>query len=86
MNAPEAPQGRGFAGPIGEPSLLAERLLARGARLGAAPLPVNPVSPEEAVAELLQLGRRGVDDGSDGAGLAPSGPRSWDAFPRDVVR
>ncbi len=42
-----------------------------GLELGTG-LPVNPVSPEEAVIELLA-----TPDGSAGAG-----PRSWDAFPR----
>ncbi len=42
-----------------------------GLELGTG-LPVNPVSPEEAVIELLA-----TPDGSPAAG-----PRSWDAFPR----
>ena len=45
-----------------------------GLELGTG-LPVNPVSPEDAVAELL-----GEPDGSSGS--ASEGARSWDAFPR----
>ena len=43
-----------------------------GLELGTG-LPVNPVSPERAVAELL------AGPGSTGS---ETGPRSWDAFPR----
>ena len=43
-----------------------------GLELGTG-LPVNPISPEGAVAELL----------AEPSGVAPdTGPRSWDAFPR----
>lgn len=42
-----------------------------GLELGTG-LPVNPISPEGAVAELLAKPRD----------AAPDGPRSWDAFPR----
>lgn len=54
-----------------------------GLELGTG-LPVNPVSPEEAVAELLGGGRQASPgDGADARdGLASTGPRSWDAFPR----
>lgn len=50
-----------------------------GLELGTG-LPVNPVSPEEAVEELLAEARAGVLSGHS-AGMAVGG-RSWDAFPR----
>jgi UDPglucose--hexose-1-phosphate uridylyltransferase len=57
-----------------------------GLELGTG-LPVNPVSPEEAVAELLELGRQKASaGGGETMRLAAHGPRSWDAFPRDHVR
>jgi hypothetical protein len=48
-------------------------------------LPVNPVSPEEAVAELLGAARaaRGDRAGSDDFGGTAIG-RSWDDFPRHI--
>ena len=47
-----------------------------GLELGTG-LPVNPVSPEDAVAELLG------EAGNAAAGTSRvEGPRSWDAFPR----
>ncbi len=49
-----------------------------GLELGTG-LPVNPVSPEEAVAELLG-GHTVAEAGGDG--VARTGARSWDAFPR----
>jgi UDPglucose--hexose-1-phosphate uridylyltransferase len=56
-----------------------------GLELGTG-LPVNPVSPEEAVTELLELGRQQAGaDGPGSNGLAAPGPRSWDSFPRDAV-
>jgi UDPglucose--hexose-1-phosphate uridylyltransferase len=54
-----------------------------GLELGTG-LPVNPVSPEEAVDELLGQARAGVL-AAPGDGIA-AGPRSWDAFPRESVR
>jgi UDPglucose--hexose-1-phosphate uridylyltransferase len=51
-----------------------------GLELGTG-LPVNPVSPEEAVDELLAAARKAAgstDEGSPGLGLG----RPWDAFPR----
>jgi UDPglucose--hexose-1-phosphate uridylyltransferase len=59
-----------------------------GLELGTG-LPVNPVSPEEAVDELLASTRRAViGDGVEPQATAPpgafaGGPRSWDAFPRE---
>jgi UDPglucose--hexose-1-phosphate uridylyltransferase len=55
-----------------------------GLELGTG-LPVNPVSPEEAVAELLGAARaaRGDRPGSDDIGAAAIG-RSWDEFPRHI--
>ena len=47
-----------------------------GLELGTG-LPVNPVSPEDAVAELL-----GEPGRATSAASAADGPRSWDAFPR----
>jgi UDPglucose--hexose-1-phosphate uridylyltransferase len=47
-----------------------------GLELGTG-LPVNPVSPEDAVAELL-----GEPGGAAAAASTADGPRSWDAFPR----
>jgi galactose-1-phosphate uridylyltransferase len=56
-----------------------------GLELGTG-LPVNPVSPEEAVTELLELGREdGDDDAWQPTGLAAPGPRSWDSFIRDMA-
>ena len=54
-----------------------------GLELGTG-LPVNPVSPEEAVEELLGQARAGVVAASDD-GIA-IGARSWDAFPRERSR
>ena len=51
-----------------------------GLELGTG-LPVNPVTPEEAVAELLETAARQVGEATD-TGLETSGARSWDAFPR----
>ena len=53
-----------------------------GLELGTG-LPVNPVSPERAVAELL-TGPDGVAAGGAASGgvASDAGPRSWDAFPR----
>lgn len=51
-----------------------------GLELGTG-LPVNPVSPEEAVEELLGEARAGVLAAHETAGI-PVGGRSWDAFPR----
>ena len=47
-----------------------------GLELGTG-LPVNPVSPEDAVAELL-----GEPRGRSRGASTADGPRSWDAFPR----
>jgi UDPglucose--hexose-1-phosphate uridylyltransferase len=62
-----------------------------GLELGTG-LPVNPISPEEAVAELLEAARDAAPAGggpagsmdriSPAVGLATPGPRSWDDFPR----
>jgi diadenosine tetraphosphate (Ap4A) HIT family hydrolase len=52
-----------------------------GLELGTG-LPVNPVSPEEAVEELLAAARRGEGPAAGGAAVIPAG-RSWDAFPRE---
>ena len=53
-----------------------------GLELGTG-LPVNPVSREEAVDELLAGAREDrVDDGPADAAGAARAARSWDAFPR----
>ncbi len=66
-----------------------------GLELGTG-LPVNPVSPEEAVEELLAAARRDVlpvdrppvdtQLMADGVIEVPIGARGWDEFPRDGAR